>query len=227
MAEEPDLSGVPQAAVTRKKRLRISIVWIIPLLAALVAIGIAIQRLSSEGPTITIVMNGRKASRPARPSSATRTCGSGSSPRSNSPKTTRRCWSRRRSRSMPRGSWLRTPSSGSSSRESRFPGCIGTEHAAFRQLHRFPGRQIERNADALLCARRSARHHGRAGAAVRAEDTHARFPRCRHADLLPAPQRRPGDHLRARSRRPVRRRHDLHPCALRQVRHDRDAFLER
>ena len=58
MAEEPDLSSVPQAAVTRKKRLRISIVWIIPVLAALVAIGIAIQRLRSEGPTITIVMKG-------------------------------------------------------------------------------------------------------------------------------------------------------------------------
>jgi paraquat-inducible protein B len=58
MAEEPDLSSLPEAAVTRRKRLRISIVWIIPVLAALVAIGIAIQRLRSEGPTITIVMKG-------------------------------------------------------------------------------------------------------------------------------------------------------------------------
>ena len=55
MADEPDLDHLPQAVVTRKKRLRISIVWIIPLLAALVAIGIAIQRIRSEGPTITIV----------------------------------------------------------------------------------------------------------------------------------------------------------------------------
>ena len=55
MADEPDLDALPQAAVTRKKRLRISIVWVIPLLAALVAIGIAVQRLRSEGPTITIV----------------------------------------------------------------------------------------------------------------------------------------------------------------------------
>ena len=58
MADEPDLSSVPEAAVTRKKRLRISIVWIIPVLAALVAIGIAIQRIRSEGPTITIVFKG-------------------------------------------------------------------------------------------------------------------------------------------------------------------------
>jgi len=56
MADEPDPSALPHAVVTRKKRLRISIIWIIPLLAALVAIGIAIQRVRSEGPTITIVM---------------------------------------------------------------------------------------------------------------------------------------------------------------------------
>ena len=55
MADEPDLDHLPQAVVTRKKKLRISIVWIIPLLAAVVAIGIAIQRIRSEGPTITIV----------------------------------------------------------------------------------------------------------------------------------------------------------------------------
>lgn len=56
MADEPDLNALPHAVVTRKKRLRISIIWIIPLLAAVVAIGIAIQRVRSEGPTITIVM---------------------------------------------------------------------------------------------------------------------------------------------------------------------------
>ena len=56
MTDEPDRDALPHAVVTRKKRLRISIIWIIPLLAALVAIGIAIQRIRSEGPTITIVM---------------------------------------------------------------------------------------------------------------------------------------------------------------------------
>ena len=56
MADEPEVAPLPQAVVTRKKRLRISIIWIIPLLAALVAIGIAVQRLRSEGPTITIVL---------------------------------------------------------------------------------------------------------------------------------------------------------------------------
>jgi paraquat-inducible protein B len=55
MADEPNLDDLPQATVVRKKRLRVSIVWIIPILAAVVAVGIAIQRVLSEGPTITIV----------------------------------------------------------------------------------------------------------------------------------------------------------------------------
>jgi paraquat-inducible protein B len=55
MVNEPDLDDLPQATVVRKKRMRISMVWIIPILAALVATGIAIQRVLSEGPTITIV----------------------------------------------------------------------------------------------------------------------------------------------------------------------------
>ena len=38
-----------------RRRARISVVWIIPILAAVVAIGIAVQRILSEGPTITIV----------------------------------------------------------------------------------------------------------------------------------------------------------------------------
>ena len=55
MANEPNLDDLPQATVVQKKRGRISIVWIIPILAAVVAIGIAVQRILSEGPTITIV----------------------------------------------------------------------------------------------------------------------------------------------------------------------------
>jgi paraquat-inducible protein B len=54
MAERTDRDNLPQATVVPKRRQRISIVWAIPILAAVVAIGIAIQRIMSEGPTITI-----------------------------------------------------------------------------------------------------------------------------------------------------------------------------
>ncbi|MGQ0593087.1 MAG: PqiB family protein [Gammaproteobacteria bacterium] len=55
MADDTDRDNLPQAAVVPPKRTRVSIVWIIPILAAVVAIGIAIQRVMTEGPTITIV----------------------------------------------------------------------------------------------------------------------------------------------------------------------------
>ena len=55
MAENIDRDDLPQATVVPKKGTRISVVWIIPILAAVVAIGIAIQRIMSQGPTITIV----------------------------------------------------------------------------------------------------------------------------------------------------------------------------
>ena len=52
----PDDNDLPQATVERRRRGRISVVWLIPILAAVVAIGIAVQRILSEGPTITIVL---------------------------------------------------------------------------------------------------------------------------------------------------------------------------
>jgi paraquat-inducible protein B len=55
MAEPTEGSDLPQATVIGPKKGRLSIVWIIPVLAALVAIGIAVQRIRSEGPTIKIV----------------------------------------------------------------------------------------------------------------------------------------------------------------------------
>jgi paraquat-inducible protein B len=55
MADVPDLDKLPEATVVRKKRLRFSVIWIIPILAAAVATGLAIQRALSEGPVITIV----------------------------------------------------------------------------------------------------------------------------------------------------------------------------
>src|SRR5262249_60641127 len=55
MAESTDRDNLPRATVVPGRRQRISVIWIIPILAAIVAIGIAIQRILSEGPTITII----------------------------------------------------------------------------------------------------------------------------------------------------------------------------
>jgi len=55
MADNIDPDNLPQATVVARRRTRISVVWLIPILAAVVAIGIAVQRILTEGPIITIV----------------------------------------------------------------------------------------------------------------------------------------------------------------------------
>ena len=54
MTEKTDLSQIPEAVPESPKRFTFSVVWIIPILAAIVALGIAIERFLSEGPTINI-----------------------------------------------------------------------------------------------------------------------------------------------------------------------------
>ncbi len=55
MDDKTEQTEFPQAVAVRKKKMRFSVVWIIPLLAAAVALGIAVQSYLSKGPTITIV----------------------------------------------------------------------------------------------------------------------------------------------------------------------------
>jgi len=54
MTEDADLANVPEATHVPKKRARIPVVWIVPIVAALVAVGIVVQRYLNEGPTIRI-----------------------------------------------------------------------------------------------------------------------------------------------------------------------------
>ncbi|MCR4309353.1 MAG: MlaD family protein, partial [Deltaproteobacteria bacterium] len=54
MTDDSDFTNIPQAESVPKRRARLSIVWVIPILAAVVGIGIAIQQHLSEGPTIQI-----------------------------------------------------------------------------------------------------------------------------------------------------------------------------
>lgn len=54
MTDNSDFTNIPQAESVPKRRARISIVWVIPILAAAVGIGIAVQQYLSEGPTIRI-----------------------------------------------------------------------------------------------------------------------------------------------------------------------------
>ncbi|MCG6896459.1 MAG: MlaD family protein [Thiocapsa sp.] len=55
MAEVIDGQNLPRATLTPKRRGRVSAVWLVPLLAAVVAVGIAVHRIMNEGPTITVL----------------------------------------------------------------------------------------------------------------------------------------------------------------------------
>jgi len=54
MTENADLANVPEAMHVPKKRSRVPVVWIVPIVAALVAVGIVVQKYLNEGPTIRI-----------------------------------------------------------------------------------------------------------------------------------------------------------------------------
>jgi paraquat-inducible protein B len=53
--DDKGLLDLPHAITAPRKRTRISMVWIVPIVAAVVAVGIAVERIWSEGPTITVV----------------------------------------------------------------------------------------------------------------------------------------------------------------------------
>ena len=55
MPDSGDLGPLPQATVVPRGHRRFSAVWIIPILAAAVALGLAIRSVLNEGPTISIV----------------------------------------------------------------------------------------------------------------------------------------------------------------------------
>jgi paraquat-inducible protein B len=51
---DPPSPSVPDSRVVPKKQTRLSLVWIIPIVAALLGVWVAVARIRSEGPKITI-----------------------------------------------------------------------------------------------------------------------------------------------------------------------------
>src|SRR5712664_595083 len=61
-----DLDDLPPAVAAPPRRLRISLVWIVPIVAALAAGGIALQRALSEGPIITVMFKSSQGIEPGK-----------------------------------------------------------------------------------------------------------------------------------------------------------------
>jgi paraquat-inducible protein B len=55
--ERTQSSQVPEARPLSRRGTRISLVWVIPIIAALVGVWVAVTRIESEGPKITIVFS--------------------------------------------------------------------------------------------------------------------------------------------------------------------------
>src|SRR5215469_10043655 len=56
MADPGTTTSVPQSGGVRHKRARLSLVWIIPIVAAAIGCWVALTRILSEGPDITITL---------------------------------------------------------------------------------------------------------------------------------------------------------------------------
>src|ERR1043165_1937449 len=54
MPDRPDSSSIPEAVAVPKRYWTVPLVWIIPIVAALLGAGLALHYLLSQGPTITI-----------------------------------------------------------------------------------------------------------------------------------------------------------------------------
>jgi paraquat-inducible protein B len=57
MPEETRPHPVPESNIVPKNRTKLSLVWIIPILAAVVGAWVAVVRIMSQGPTITIMLH--------------------------------------------------------------------------------------------------------------------------------------------------------------------------
>ncbi len=147
---KPISDDLPQATVVRRKRLRISIVWIIPILAAVVAIGIAIQRIRSEGPTITIVFKAAAGIEAGKTFIKYKDVNIGLVTAVRALRGLHaRSWSRRRSHKHAAGLMVEDAKFWVVEPHITLSGISGLEHAALGQLHRLPGRHVARGAAQL------------------------------------------------------------------------------
>ncbi|HKN02166.1 MAG TPA: MlaD family protein [Candidatus Binataceae bacterium] len=64
--EHTPLPPVPSARAVVKKRARVSLVWIIPIVAAVVGAWVAVTRYMSEGPKITIIFSSAEGLEPGK-----------------------------------------------------------------------------------------------------------------------------------------------------------------
>ncbi|MBK7331745.1 MAG: MCE family protein [Betaproteobacteria bacterium] len=225
MPDPTDDVELPQATVVRPKRSRISIVWIIPVLAVLVGIGIAVQRIRAEGPTITIVFRAAEGIEAGKTFIKYRDVIIGqvntvqfTEDYQNVEVTAK--ISKRAAGLMVEDAqfWVVRPTISLS-------GDLGPQHAAVGQLHRLPGRDVDGRGHGFHRAREGAVRSRPARARVHAEGGRPGLARGGLTGPLPPPSGGPGRQLRTHAGRQVGRDPGVRQHAVRQLREPGHAVL--
>ena len=217
---------MPESRAVPKKQTRLSLVWTIPIIAALVGVWVAVTRIRSEGPKITIVFQSAEgleagktkinyAASTSAPSATIRLTEDHQrvvATAQMAPRTEdflvedTRMWVVRPRISGANVTGLGTLISGA---------YIGVEI----------GNSKEPRAR-LRGARYTADHHRQcARPFLRAENPRPGFAGHRHADVFPPPAGRPGRVVRTRQRRPILHPQRFRESALRSVRHPKYTLL--
>ena len=212
----------------RREATRISVVWIIPILAAVVAIGIAIQRILSEGPTITIVFKAAEGVEAGKTFIKYKDVNIGQvtavqlSPDHSKVEVTAKIDKSAAGLMVEDAKfWVVEP-------RVTLSGVSGLGTLLSGNYIGFEAGKSDKKQRTVHRARGAADHHRRpAGPAVRAQGRRPRLAGDRLADLLPPPAGRPGRRLRPVERWQGGRDQDLRQRALRQVRQPRHTLLER
>ena len=183
MAESTDRDNLPQATVVPKQRTRISVVWIIPILAAVVAIGIAVQRILSEGPTITIVFKAAQGIEAGKTFIKYKDVNIGQVTAVELADDFTRVEVTAKIAKSAAGLMVEDAKFWVVEPRITLSGVSGLQHAALGQLHRLRGRQVEQAAAQIHRPRRAARRHRPARPAVRAarRPTSARWASARRS----------------------------------------------
>ena len=223
---DPPLPSVPESRAVPKKRTRLSLVWVIPIVAALVGVWVAVTRILSEGPKITIVFQSAEGLEAGK---------------------TKINYQRGRYRDRHGDPAIGGPRAGDhhGADDAEDRGLPGQGHAVLGGaaadlgsqrdragnadlggLYRAGNRRFE-GAEARLRGARDAADCNRrsAGAVLRAEDPGPGFAGYRHADIFPPAAGGAGGLVHAGQGRQVPDAPDIRARALRSVRQPEHAFL--
>ena len=223
---DPPIPAVPDSRAVPKKQTRLSLVWFIPIVAALVGVWVAVARIRSEGPDITILFQSAEGLEAGKTKINYRGVDVGTITAIRLSEDHQRVIATAQMAPRDRGLFGRGHAAVGGAAAHLGGQRDRPGHAHLRGLYRNRNRQLE-GAQARLRGAGDAAGGDRqcAGTVLRAEDLRPGFAGYRHAAVLPAAAGRAGRDLHAGLGRQVLHPQGLRARALRSVCHREHAFL--